>query len=480
MNSALALLIFLPLVEILSSSLAKNHHKIYLFFILFLASFSLVLSYNLNISSQIYIIDFGFIKLKFMCDIYAYFFGILVNIVWFITNLYSYSYATLNIHKQQISSFFRYLSLSIFAVFGICYAGDLITTFIFTTLLTLFTAPLIVLTKHKETIKAKNLYLLTHLGSDLVFMVPAFYLIYHYTGNLDFVKNNLLESLHNNTVAGFILFLLVFGLSKNCIIPFHRWLIKSTIAPVPVSGLLHSVAAVKSASIIILKIIVYIFGVDYIQKLNDNFFTGGWIFYLCGFTAIYAAYRALKTKVVKRRFAYSTVSQLSYILSSFILATPLAITAGTLHIISHSLCKIVLFYIAGIFATVYGVHSTQDAGKLAPNVKYLVACIAFCGASIIGFPLLPGSFGKDYMLVADWKTHHYSSMIFLLIGSFINVLYIYPIVKAGFFNKNPAKLDLTHKTIPLTMRIAVIIAISLAIYMSIFINQIISFFHQYV
>jgi NADH:ubiquinone oxidoreductase subunit 2 (subunit N) len=84
------------------------------------------------------------------------------------------------------------------------------------------------------------------------------------------------------------------------------------------------------------------------------------------------------------------------------------------------------------------------------------------------------------MLVADWKTHHYSSMIFLLIGSFINVLYIYPIVKAGFFNKNPAKLDLTHKTIPLTMKIAIIIAISLAICMSVFINHIINFFHQYV
>jgi multicomponent Na+:H+ antiporter subunit D len=235
MNIALALLIFLPLIEIFRSNLAKNYHRIYLFFILFIASCSFFLSYNLEISPQIYIIDIGFLKLKFMCDIYAYLFGILVNIVWFITNLYSYSYATLNIHKQQINNFFRYLSLSIFAVFGICYAGDLITTFIFTTLLTLFTAPLIVLNKNKETIKAKKLYLLTHLGSDLIFMVPAFYLIYHYTGNLDFIKNNLLESLNNKAISSIILFLLVFGLSKNCIIPFHRWLIKSTIAPVPVN-----------------------------------------------------------------------------------------------------------------------------------------------------------------------------------------------------------------------------------------------------
>ncbi len=316
MHLTLALLIFLPLIEIFSSNLAKNHHKIYLFFILFIASFSFFLSYNLVIDARIYVIDFGFIKLKFMCDIYAYFFGILVNIVWFITNLYSYSYATLNIHKQQIASFFRYLSLSIFAVFGICYAGDLITTFIFTTLLTLFTAPLIILLKNKETVKAKNLYLLTHLGSDLIFMMPAFYLIYHYTGNLDFVKNNFLASLDNNIISGLILFLLVFGLSKNCIIPFHRWLIKSTIAPVPVSGLLYHF-----------------------------------------------------------------------------------------------------------------------------NLTYIVRLVNF----------------KVEM-----------------------VLYIYPIVKAGFFNKNPTKLNLQNKIVPFTMRIAIAIAISLAIYMSIFINQIINFFHQYV
>jgi hypothetical protein len=127
----------------------------------------------------------------------------------------------------------------------------------------------------------------------------------------------------------------------------------------------------------------------------------------------YAAWKAWKTKIVKHRFAYSTISQLSYILSSFMIATPLAITAGTLHIISHSICKIILFYIAGIFSAVYGIHSTGDSAKLAPHIKFWILCLAFCGASIIGFPLLPGSFGKDYMIIADWKTHHYASILFL-------------------------------------------------------------------
>jgi len=478
MSPKLSLLIFLPLIEILSSNFAKKHRNIYLLFVFSISFFSLILSINLEINKTIYFIDFGFIKLKFMCDIYSYVFGILVSIIWLITNLYSYSYVVLNINKQMINSFFKYLSLSMFAVFGICYSGDLITTFIFTTLLTLFTSPLLTLNGNKEQIRSRNIYLFTHLGTDFIFILPAFFLIYYYTGNIEFTDNNKLAILDNNLISGIILFLIVFGLSKNCVLPFHRWIIKATTAPTPVSGLLHSVAAVKSGSLVILKIIVYIFSINYMQKLNDHFFTGGWIFYICGITAVYAAYRALKTKVIKRRFAYSTISQLSYILSSFILATPLSIIAGTLHIISHSLCKVVLFYLAGIFSSIYKVNSTGDAAKLAPTIKPLIACIAFCGASIIGFPLLPGSFGKDYMIIADFKTHHYSSLIFLLAGSIINILYIWPIVKAGFFTKIKTKFH--KKEIPITMRIAIIIGISLAIYMSIFINKIITFFQIYV
>lgn len=227
-----------------------------------------------------------------------------------------------------------------------------------------------------------------------------------------------------------------------------------------------------------LKIVVYVFGTEYTQHLTSNFLTGGWIFYVCGITALYAAWMAWKTKVVKHRFAYSTISQLSYILSSFLIATPLAITAGTLHIISHSICKIVLFYIAGIYSAVYGIHSTSDAAKLAPHIKFWIACLGFCGASIIGFPLLPGSFGKDYMIIADWKTHHYASIFFLIVGSVINILYIYPIVKAGFFTKNPVPVQ--KKRIPLTMQIAIILGVCIAICMSIFIHYIINFFNMYV
>ena len=477
MNACISLLMFLPFIEIITGTIARKHKKIHEGVICLISITSLIISIKLPISSDIYFIDFGIIKLSFMCDIYAYVFGILVNIVWILTNLYSYSYATLSVHKHKINDFFKHLSLSIFAVFGICYAGDLITVIIFSTLLTLITAPLITQNGTKEAIRTRNLYVITHLGTTLLFFIPAVFLVWHYTGNVAFTHNGLLQSLENDTLGAIILMLFIFGVSKNCIIPFHSWIIRTTIAPTPVSSLLHSVAAVKSGSIIILKIVIYTFGTQYIQHLTSNFFTGGWIFYLCGFTALYAAWKAWKTKVVKHRFAYSTISQLSYILSSFMIATPMAIMAGTLHIVSHSICKIVLFYIAGIFSAVYGFHSTGESAKLAPHIKIWIGCLAFCGASIIGFPFLPGSFGKDYMIIADWKTHHYASILFLVIGSLINILYIYPIVKAGFFTKNPVHIE--KKRIPLTMRIAIISGVCIAISMSIFIDNIVNFFTLY-
>lgn len=477
MLSQLSVLIFLPLLEILASVFARKHKVFHVTLLAIVSIFSLILSISLPISQNIYFIDFGFVKLKFMCDIYAYFFGILVNIVWILTNLYSHSYTTISIHRHKINEFFRYISLSIFSVFGICYAGDLITTFIFCILLTLFTAPLLVQHETKEARSARNIYLVTHLVTSFLLLLPAILLVWYFTGSLDFNSTFPLKAIGNDYLSAVILFLFVFGISKNCIFPFYKWITEATVAPTPVSGLLHSVAAVKSGSIMMVKIVVYIFGMDYISHLTNSFFTGGWIFYLCGGTALYAAWKAWKTTNVKHRFAYSTISQLSYILSSFMLGTHLAIMAGVLHVISHSICKIVLFYISGIYSAVYGVYSTKEAAKLAPHIKPWIACFAFCGASIIGLPFLPGSFGKDYMIIADWKTHHYASILFLVAGSIINILYIYPLVKAGFFTKNPQPI--VKKPIPLTMRLAIILGVALAIAMSVFISNIINFFTLY-
>ncbi len=476
---SLSLVIMLPLLKLLLGILIKKHYTVHRVFVSLVILASLALSISLPISQKIYSIDFGFIQLKFMCDIYSYLFGILVNIVWFITNLYSYAYIRLNIARQRLGHFSHYFSLSIFAVFANGYAADLWTLFIFYTLLIFLTAPLILSNLSKLSVQANRLYLLTHVSSSFLFFLPAMLLVHYHTGSVLFDSQYGLANLNNTWLAAPILALFVFGISKNCILPFHHWISRSIIAPTPVSGLLHSVAAVKSGSIAILKIVVYIFGLEYTRVLTQHFWTGGWVYWLCGITAIYAAYRAWKTNHLKKRFAYSTISQLSYILLAIFIATPLSLMAGVLHIISHSLCKIVLFYIAGIFSSVYQLNDTKDIAKIAPHMKFWILCIAFSGASIIGFPWLPGSFGKDYMILADIQTQNYWPILFLVVGSIINILYIYPVVKAGFFVKPTEIVPFVRKPIPLSMASAVIFAIGLAIAMSIFINPLVAFFQQY-
>ena len=467
----------LPLVELLTATFAKKFPISHEFILATIILFSLVLSILMPISENIYSIDFGFIKLKFMCDIYSYFFGILVNVVWLLTILYSYSYTKLNIARNKVSEFYKYLSLTIFAVFGSTYAADLWTLFIFYVLLILFTAPLIIQRTSKAAIRAKRLYLITHLGTASLLLLPAITLLSYFGCNVEFIKSSNSTLQENHLLGSWILFFFIFGISKNCVLPFHNWITRATVAPTPVSGLLHSVAAVKSGSIAIIKIVVYIFGLEYINQLTANFWTGGWVFYLCGSTAVYAAYRAYKTTNIKNRFAYSTISQLSYILSSTMIATPLAIMGSVLHIISHSLCKIVLFYIAGVFSVVYDTHSTRDADRISPHLKFWIFILALCGASIIGIPFMPGSYGKDYMILSELQTHHYAVFVFLITGSLINVFYIYPIVKVAFFTKSPEPITL--KPIPLSMKLAIIITVVLAALMSYFISDLINFFKIY-
>ena len=474
----LSLLILLPLSELLVVPLAKKAAKLHKAVLLSIVVVGIFLSISLPISAQIYLINFGFVELKFMCDIYSYFFGILVTVIWFLTNLYAHSYSRIVINRNRLISFFRRLSLTVFAVLGGAYAANLWTVFFFYILLILFTSTLILQRPSKSSLKAQRIYLATHLGTSILLFLPAIILLQYLGGKTDFIvgdNNTLLENRH---LASLLLFLFIFGISYNCIFPFGRWIVRSTVAPNPVNALLHSVAAVKSGSIAIIKIAVYIFGLDYLKELTSDFLSGGWIFYICGFTATYAAYQAFKTTDIKKRFAYSTISQLSYIVSSVMVAVPIAVIGAILHIISHSICKVILFYIAGIFSSVYKTRDTRQIAKIAPNVKFWIVCLAFAGASIIGFPFLPGSYGKDYMIISELQTHHYAATIFLIIGSFINVLYIYPIVKAAFFTKNSA--EIVVKPIPFTMRLAIIIATAMAIVMTFYVSDLVSFLKYYI
>jgi multicomponent Na+:H+ antiporter subunit D len=262
----------------------------------------------------------------------------------------------------------------------------------------------------------------------------------------------------------------IVGISKNSVFPFHSWLPNTNSAPAPVSGLIHSVATVKTGSIALIKIAVYIFGLDYIRLLTSNFFTGGWLIYLCGLTAIYTAYRALKTDDLKQRFAFSTVGQLSYIILAILIGTRTGVMAAMLHIVTHAIAKSCLFYVAGFYNSVYKTTSVKHIGEIMPNTRFIALVIAICGLSITGFPFLAGYYSKDLMLIEEWHSHYYSSAFFLLLGSIINIFYIIGPITNAFKKKNPL---LAAKRIPFSMLLTFIISIVLIISSNFYVSYLI-------
>jgi multicomponent Na+:H+ antiporter subunit D len=347
-------------------------------------------------------------------------------------------------------------------------AGNLITLFVFYVVGIPLTYPLINLRENAASINSARNFLKQTLLPSLLIFLPAILITENLIGHVSFDgsatlgKNNI-----NPMLGGILLFMYVIGISKNSVFPFHTWLPSTNPAPAPISGLIHSVAAVKTGSIALIKIAVYIFGLDYIHFLTSSFLTGGWLIYLCGLTAVYTAYKALTTDDLKQRFAYSTVGQLSYIILAILIGTKTGILAATLHIVTHAIAKSCLFYVAGFYNSVYHTTSAKEIGKIMPSTRFIAFVIAVCGLSISGFPFLAGYYSKDLMLIEEWHSHYYASAIFLLIGSIINLFYIIGPVKSAFNKIDP---EFQVKKVPLSMLFTFVISVALIIGGNLYIN----------
>jgi len=398
-----------------------------------------------------------------LSDTYSLLFALLVNVAWAITTIYSYSFTKYNF-KAKNPEFYFWLHLVLAVLLCNGFAGNLVTLFVFYVLSIPLSIPLIAIRSRADSIQASKVFLLSTLLPALLMFLPAVLFIESRLGHSEFYKINHVASKLPLWQGGILIAVFFIGISKNSIFPFNRWLptiIKSP-APAPVGALLYSVAAVKSGSIALVKIVVYVFSMDYVRQLTSGFFTGGWLVYLCGATAVYAAYMALKTNNMKERFGLSTVSQLSYIATAILISTPAAIMGAVLHIVSHSFSKMGLFYVAGYYNSVYNTVEANEIGKLAPATKPLVWAVALFGLSIIGFPFLAGYYSKDLILLEEINTHNYGAAIILLVGSFINILYIYPLVYAAYQKSNQSPSRGT-RMVPSGMTVAIGLCVLLVI-----------------
>lgn len=410
----------------------------------------------------------------FSLDRFSLFFCLLVNLALFLTTIYTSGYLRYNFEaKRYHFHFFLFLATATSIATGV--AGNLATVFFFYLLSIPCVAPLILLRGTERSLYVAKVYWRTVLTPPLVLL----FLLLVLTPDLRFFLMPFQELAitklgFNHWQASLLLVLLILGFSKNSVAPFHFWLPMTSLAPAPVSALIHTAGIIQAPVLVLLKVCRYIYGHDYLIFLNTEFFYTGWLLYLCGGTALYAAYRAYRTQDIKERFSFSTVSQLSYIISAVLLGSKQAMIGAELHMISHAVAKMNLFFIAGIFATLCNASKTFELARFAPHYRPLIFAFGVSGLSIAGVPLFAGFLSKDMILLEGVHQNHYAVAVFLLVGSFINILYIYPILKAGLFGK---KIEgYTARVIPWSMKLAVLACLLLTLTFSQYVNRLIEIF----
>ena len=337
-------------------------------------------------------------------------------------------------NEKNQTRFYFYFAISLASALGVAFSGNMLTLFFSYELLTLCTYPLVTHSGKPEAIKSGRIYLGILLGSSIGLQLFAIIWTWLATGTLDFRQGGIIDDKLTGSAMGILIFLYVFGIGKAALMPIHRWLPAAMVAPTPVSALLHAVAVVKAGVFTVLKVVVYIFGIDNLSRITED----NWLMYIAAFTLISASCIALTKDNLKARLAYSTVSQLAYIVLGAALATSMGVIGGGMHIAMHAFGKITLFFCAG--AIMVASHKTQISemdglGRVMP-----ITFIAFLigSLSVIGLPPFGGAWSKWYLMLASAEAGYTFFMIVFMISSLLNIAYLMPIVGRGFFLAGPA------------------------------------------
>ena len=370
------------------------------------------------------------LELAFNVEPLGMMFAILASGLWIVTHIYGIGYMRVN-NEDDHARFFACFSFAIFSVTGIAFAANMLTLFLFYEILTLSTYPLVA---HKGTlaaIKGARTYLSILIGTSIGLQLVAVIWTFAIAGTLDFTRGGILEGLIAGPPVAILLALYAFGIGKAALMPFHRWLPAAMVAPTPVSALLHAVAVVKAGVFTMLKVGIYIFGVDFLAVTGASI----WLMWLAAFSIITSSVIALTKDNLKARLAYSTISQLSYITLGVALATSMGILGGSLHVVMHAMGKITLFMCAGsIYVATQKTNISQMTGLgRAMPITFIAFLIG--SLSIIGLPPLGGSWSKWFLIMGAADAGQLAIIGVLLISSLLNVAYLLPLVGKGFFLK---------------------------------------------
>jgi multicomponent Na+:H+ antiporter subunit D len=368
------------------------------------------------------------LKIGFEVEPLGMLFALLASFLWMVTSVYSIGYMRSNREWRQ-TSYYSYFAVALGSAMGIAFAGNLFTLFIFYELLTLSTYPLVTHAGDDAAREGGRMYLGYLLGTSVILLLLALVWTWSLTGTLDFRPGGILEGAVTPGIASILLVLFVFGIGKAAVMPFHMWLPAAMVAPTPVSALLHAVAVVKAGVFTILKVAIYIFGIDFLAEIPAT----EWLMYVAAATILLAALVALRQDNLKLRLAWSTVSQLSYIVLCVLLVTPLGIVGGGLHIVMHAFAKITLFFCAG--AILIATHKTNisEMNGIGRRMPWTMGAFAVGALSMIGVPPTAGFISKWYILLGAIEAQQMFAVGVIVVSTLLNAAYFLPIVYAAFF-----------------------------------------------
>ena len=352
----------------------------------------------------------------------------LSSVLWLLTTLYAIGYLKESPNRNR---FFGFFSLCVSSTIGIAMAGNLITLLIFYELLTLTTYPLVIHRGNNKSIEAGRIYLAYTMLGGAVLLVGVIWL-QAIAGGVDFTATGYLSAMsednHPQLRVIFALLIIGFGV-KAALVPLHGWLPLAMVAPAPVSALLHAVAVVKAGAFGIVRVVYDVFGIEFCNQL-------GLLEYLAvaaSITIIYGSVRALYQDDLKRRLAFSTVSQVSYIALGSAILGPMATIGGITHLVHQGIMKITLFFCAGNFAETLGVHKVSEMDGVGRRMPLTMAAFTIAALGMIGVPPIAGFFSKWYLGLGAVDSGHFWVVGVLVISSMLNGAYFLPIVFRGWF-----------------------------------------------
>lgn len=359
-------------------------------------------------------------------------FGVIASGLWILNSIYSIGYMRGH-HETHQTRFYVCFALALASTMGVAFAGNMMTLFVFYEALTLTTYPLVTHKGSDEARRGGRTYLGILLSTSIGLQLLAILWTWHATGTLDFTEGGILAGNVSGAVMGILLFLYMYGIGKAALMPLHRWLPAAMVAPTPVSALLHAVAVVKAGVFTVVKVVVYIFGIDALRESGHN----EWLAYIATASLLIASLVALTKDNLKARLAYSTVSQLAYVVVGAALANSLGIIGGGMHIAMHAMGKITLFFCAGAIYVATNKTEVSEMSGLGRAMPFTFGAFLVASLSIIGLPPLGGSWSKWYLMLGAAEAEHLYIVVALMISSLLNVAYLIPVAARAFFLPAP-------------------------------------------